>query len=64
MIVILKQYNAIFYNGLMNVFQNQDNREKDIWSALQIGQMSQICIYYLGAIKQYGNIELNAISDP
>lgn len=64
MIGVLKQHNDIFYNGLMNAFQIQDNREKDIWSAWQTGQMSQICIYYLGAIKQWGNKDLHAISDP
>lgn len=29
MIGVLKQHNDIFYNGLINVFQNQDNRHKE-----------------------------------
>lgn len=45
-------------------FKTKTTEEKDIWSALQIGQMSQLCISYLGAIKQHGNKEFNAISDP
>lgn len=44
-------------------FKNKGNREKDIWSALQIGQMSQICISYLGTIKQHDNKEFHALLD-
>ncbi len=45
-------------------FKTKTTEEKDIRSALQIGQMSQICISYLGAIKQCGNKEFNGNSDP